>query len=81
MEGLALQKPGFPGAMKTRPALLIAKSMILHRCGPAYDQRHNFGAEPIGWTPVQPDRRRVVECVNGAAAWELPGFGGLIASE
>lgn len=40
---------------------------------------YNFGAELIDWSPAQPDRWRVVESVNDAAAWSLPGFGGLIA--
>jgi alpha-glucosidase len=40
---------------------------------------YNFGEEPLHWSPPQPDRWRVIESVNGAGAWELPGFGGLIA--
>lgn len=40
---------------------------------------YNFGDAPISWSPPQPDRWRVVESVNGADAWHLPGFGGLVA--
>jgi alpha-glucosidase len=39
----------------------------------------NFGEAPIAWSPPQPDRWRVVENVNGAEGWHLPGFGGLVA--
>jgi alpha-glucosidase len=41
---------------------------------------YNFGENEIAWQPVQPDRWRVIESVNGAAAWMLPPFGALIAS-
>ncbi len=40
---------------------------------------YNFSAEPVEWGPAQPDRWRVLETVNGAAAWTLPPFAGLIA--
>lgn len=40
---------------------------------------YNFGSETVEWSPPQPDRWRVVEGVNDAAAWTLPAFGGLIA--
>ncbi len=40
---------------------------------------YNFGAEPLNWTPAQPDRWRMIESVNDASARELPAFGALIA--
>jgi alpha-glucosidase len=40
---------------------------------------YNFSAEPLEWMPAQPDRWRVVETVNGASAWTLPPYAGLIA--
>ncbi len=40
---------------------------------------YNFGEAQLDWSPLQPDRWRVVEGVNGAAAWQLPAFGALIA--
>jgi alpha-glucosidase len=42
---------------------------------------YNFGDGDIAWQPAQPDRWRVIESVNGAAAWTLPPFGALIASQ
>jgi alpha-glucosidase len=39
----------------------------------------NFGDQSLAWKPAQPDRWRVVESVNGAAAWDLPPYGALIA--
>lgn len=41
----------------------------------------NFGDTEIVWHPAQPDRWRVIESVNNAAAWTLPPFGALIASQ
>ena len=40
---------------------------------------YNFSGQPVTWAPAQPDRWRVIESVNNASAWELPGFGGMIA--
>jgi alpha-glucosidase len=40
---------------------------------------NNFSDAPINWSPPQPDRWRVAESVNDASAWDLPGYGGLIA--
>jgi alpha-glucosidase len=42
---------------------------------------YNFGDSDIAWQPAQPDRWRVIESVNGAAAGKLPPFGALIASQ
>jgi alpha-glucosidase len=42
---------------------------------------YNFGNDAMGWLPAHPDRWRVVESVNGAAAWMLPPFGALIAEQ
>jgi alpha-glucosidase len=40
---------------------------------------YNFGDQALVWSPDEPDNWHVLECVNGAATWELPAFGGLIA--
>jgi alpha-glucosidase len=42
---------------------------------------YNFGDSDIAWQPAQPDRWRLIESVNGAAAWALPPFGALIAGQ
>jgi alpha-glucosidase len=42
---------------------------------------YNFGDSEIAWQPAQPDRWRAIKSVNGAAAWTLPPFGALIASQ
>jgi alpha-glucosidase len=42
---------------------------------------YNFGDSEIAWQPAQPDRWRVIESVNDAAAWTLPPLGALIASQ
>jgi alpha-glucosidase len=40
---------------------------------------YNVGHDTISWSPAQPDRWRMVEAVNGAVTWTLPGYGALIA--
>jgi len=40
----------------------------------------NLGEASISWAPPQPDRWRIVECVNDASEWTLPAFAGLIAT-
>ncbi len=39
----------------------------------------NLSPEPTAWTPPDPDRWRVVEAVNDAAAWQLPPYAALVA--
>jgi hypothetical protein len=39
----------------------------------------NFSGSAREWAPAQPDRWQISQAVNGASAWSLPPFGGLIA--
>lgn len=39
----------------------------------------NLGRKSAKWVPEEPDRWRVIESVNGASAWSLPAYSGLIA--
>jgi alpha-glucosidase len=41
----------------------------------------NMGAEPISWSPDQPDRWRVINRVNDGEGWALPAYGGLVAEQ
>jgi alpha-glucosidase len=41
----------------------------------------NMGAESVAWEPEHPEGWQVLETVNDAAAWHLPGYGALVATK